>query len=117
MIDALWKPAQVLVTGDIDYHTAIDALAQGLYIIDAGHYGTEYGFITFMAKKLEKLFPELIVTERRSVSRIRSYPEEEREMAETYVKVTTEWKAGFSGGHTLMERSCGSCAGTYRRRC
>ena len=56
------EKAQVLITGDIDYHSAIDALAQGLCIIDAGHYGTEYAFISYMKKKLEKLFPELIVT-------------------------------------------------------
>ena len=63
MIDpAVEEKAQVLITGDIDYHSAIDALAQGLCIIDAGHYGTEYAFISYMKKKLEKLFPELIVT-------------------------------------------------------
>lgn len=62
MIDAaVEEKAQVLVTGDIDYHSAIDALANGLCIIDAGHYGTEYVFISYMKKKLEKLFPELIV--------------------------------------------------------
>ena len=58
---AVEEKAQVLVTGDIDYHSAIDALANGLCIIDAGHYGTEYVFISYMKKKLEKLFPELIV--------------------------------------------------------
>ncbi|MEE1114588.1 MAG: Nif3-like dinuclear metal center hexameric protein [Eubacterium sp.] len=55
---AIEEGAQVLITGDIDYHTAIDALAQGLHIIDAGHYGTEYCFIEYMTKKLQKLFPE-----------------------------------------------------------
>ena len=59
---AIEEKAQVLVTGDIDYHSAIDALAEGLCIIDAGHYGTEYAFISYMKKKMEKLFPELIVT-------------------------------------------------------
>ncbi|UHA74155.1 Nif3-like dinuclear metal center hexameric protein [Paenibacillus sp. 481] len=34
---ALFQGADVLVTGDIDYHTAHDALAAGLAIIDAGH--------------------------------------------------------------------------------
>lgn len=63
MIDAaIEEKAQVLVTGDIDYHSAIDALAGGLCIIDAGHYGTEYAFISYMTKKMKKLFPELIVT-------------------------------------------------------
>ena len=63
---ALDEGAQVLVTGDVDYHTAIDALAQGLNIIDAGHYGTEYGFIAYMGKKMRKLFPELDVIEART---------------------------------------------------
>ncbi len=34
--------AQVLVTGDIRYHDAQDALASGLCLVDAGHFGTEY---------------------------------------------------------------------------
>lgn len=34
---ALFAGADVLVTGDIDYHTAHDALAAGLCIVDPGH--------------------------------------------------------------------------------
>lgn len=34
---ALFAGADVLITGDIDYHTAQDALAAGLAIIDPGH--------------------------------------------------------------------------------
>lgn len=34
---AQFAGADVLVTGDIDYHTAHDAIAAGMYIIDAGH--------------------------------------------------------------------------------
>lgn len=56
---AISEGADLLVTGDIDYHTGIDALAQGLYIIDAGHYGTEYGFIDYMVRKLSRMYPEL----------------------------------------------------------
>ncbi|MDO4489734.1 MAG: Nif3-like dinuclear metal center hexameric protein [Lachnospiraceae bacterium] len=63
MVPAAMKAgAQVLVTGDVDYHTAIDAVACGLHIIDAGHYGTEYCFIAFMKEKLQQLFPELTVS-------------------------------------------------------
>lgn len=51
---ALQKGAQVLVTGDIGHHEGIDAAAQGLSIIDAGHYGTEYIFIEDMKMFLEK---------------------------------------------------------------
>ena len=55
--NALAAGAQALITGDIDYHTAIDAAAQGLCIIDAGHYGTEYGFVPEVAGKLKSLLP------------------------------------------------------------
>ncbi|MUT66692.1 Nif3-like dinuclear metal center hexameric protein [Paenibacillus sp. NEAU-GSW1] len=37
MRHALFAGADVLITGDIDYHTAHDALAAGLSIIDPGH--------------------------------------------------------------------------------
>ena len=30
-------------------------------VIDAGHYGTEYGFIAYMKQELEAMFPELEV--------------------------------------------------------
>lgn len=51
---ALKRKAQVLITGDIGHHEGIDALAQGLAIIDAGHYGLEHIFIEDMVKYLEK---------------------------------------------------------------
>lgn len=56
---AVQQGAQVLVTGDIDYHSAIDALSEGLYLIDAGHYGTESCFIAHMAGELAELVPDL----------------------------------------------------------
>jgi len=46
--------ADVLVTGDIDHHTGIDALAQGLAVIDAGHYGTEYMFMDYVKQQLDR---------------------------------------------------------------
>ncbi|MGI6118173.1 MAG: Nif3-like dinuclear metal center hexameric protein [Bilifractor sp.] len=59
--DAERSGADVLVTGDIDYHSAIDANAAGLCIVDAGHYGTEYCFIEYMAGYFAEHFPELEV--------------------------------------------------------
>lgn len=35
---ALERGADVFITGDIDYHTALDALASGLALIDPGHH-------------------------------------------------------------------------------
>lgn len=50
---ALSAGAQVLVTGDIDHHEGIDAAAQGLAVIDAGHYGVEKLFIPYMVQYLK----------------------------------------------------------------
>jgi len=38
---ARFAGADVLVTGDLQYHQIIDALEDGIYVIDAGHFGTE----------------------------------------------------------------------------
>jgi putative NIF3 family GTP cyclohydrolase 1 type 2 len=50
---AVQKKADVLVTGDIDHHEGIDAVAQGVAIIDAGHYGIEHIFVADIATYLE----------------------------------------------------------------
>ncbi len=39
--EAAFAGADVLVTGDVKYHEAQDALAAGLAIVDAGHFATE----------------------------------------------------------------------------
>ena len=50
---ALIKGADVYVTGDIGHHDGIDAVAKGMAIIDAGHYGVEHIFIEDMKRYLE----------------------------------------------------------------
>ena len=55
------KGANVLITGDIDHHEGIDAVAQGLNIIDAGHFGIEKIFVTYMETFLKEHLPELTV--------------------------------------------------------
>jgi len=50
----LRKAADVFITGDIDHHEGIDAVAQGLVVIDAGHYGLEHIFIQDMKAYLNK---------------------------------------------------------------
>lgn len=52
--EALKQGAGVLITGDIDHHDGIDAAAQGLSIIDAGHYGMEKIFIPYMEAYLKE---------------------------------------------------------------
>lgn len=67
--DAMDAGAQVLITGDIDHHSGIDAAAQGLAIIDAGHYGIEHIFISAMEQYLKKTLAdeqvEVIAQQRR----------------------------------------------------
>ena len=58
---ALEKGADVLVTGDIGHHDGIDAVEQGLAVIDAGHFGTEFIFIDDMKLYFEKKLPVLDV--------------------------------------------------------
>ena len=58
---AIQKGADVLVTGDIGHHDGIDAVEQGLAVIDAGHYGTEYIFIDDMKRFFAQKLPGLEV--------------------------------------------------------
>lgn len=51
---ALDFACDVYITGDIDHHTGIDAVDQGLMIIDAGHYGIEHIFMEDIKAFLEK---------------------------------------------------------------
>lgn len=60
---ALEKGAEVLITGDIDHHEGIDAVARGLAIIDAGHYGLEHIFIKDIASFLKEQISEMKVAE------------------------------------------------------
>lgn len=54
---AIRKGADLLVTGDIDHHSGLDALEQGLCIIDAGHYGLEHVFMDYMRAYLKENAP------------------------------------------------------------
>lgn len=57
--DALAAGADVMITGDIDHHEGIDAAAQGLAVIDAGHYGIEKIFISYMEEFIKRELPGL----------------------------------------------------------
>ena len=51
---AIKKGAQVVITGDIDHHNGLDAVERGLAVIDAGHYGLEKIFTTYMEEVLRR---------------------------------------------------------------
>lgn len=57
--DSLNAGADVMITGDVDHHEGIDAVAQGLTIIDAGHYGIEKLFIPYMEEFIKRELPGL----------------------------------------------------------
>lgn len=61
--DVMAAGADVYVTGDIDYHTAIDTMADGLAIDRCpDHYGTEYIFAEAMERELNEAFSALKTT-------------------------------------------------------
>lgn len=51
--NAIQMGADVLITGDIRHHKALDAIERNLSIIDAGHYGTERFMVEWLASHLE----------------------------------------------------------------
>ena len=57
MEDAIKVGADVYITGDISHHAGIDAVAQKLMVIDAGHYGIEKIFIPYMKDFVKKQIP------------------------------------------------------------
>lgn len=54
--DAKKHGADVLVTGDVKHHDALDAQCCDIAIIDAGHFETERPGIRALAKSIEKVF-------------------------------------------------------------
>ncbi len=59
--DALNAGADVMITGDVDHHEGIDAVAQGIVVIDAGHYGIEKIFIPYMEAYIKRELPGIQV--------------------------------------------------------
>ena len=59
MKDAVRIGADVLITGDVDHHMGIDLAAQGVCVIDAGHYGLEKIFAPYMKDFLKKEIPSV----------------------------------------------------------
>ncbi|MCR4429862.1 MAG: Nif3-like dinuclear metal center hexameric protein [Tepidanaerobacteraceae bacterium] len=51
---AAFAGADVLITGDVKYHDALDAKTLGLAVIDAGHFSTENLILQVLANFLEK---------------------------------------------------------------
>lgn len=50
--DAAFESAQVIITGDVKYHSAREALHKGIAVLDAGHFGLEKHFVDLVAQRL-----------------------------------------------------------------
>ena len=57
--DALRVGADVYLTGDVSHHDGIDAMEQGLSVVDAGHFGLEKIFVSYMRDYFLREFPDL----------------------------------------------------------
>ena len=49
---SIYKGCQCVITGDVKYHDAQDAISQGINVIDIGHYHSEKFFANFLADYL-----------------------------------------------------------------
>ena len=47
-----------IITGDVNYHGMLEAVENGIVVIDAGHFKTEFQLIEFLKNELEDL-PEI----------------------------------------------------------
>jgi dinuclear metal center YbgI/SA1388 family protein len=56
LVDALNYKADVMVTGDVRYHAALEALELGMPVIDAGHYGLEKGAAAILQERFQTEF-------------------------------------------------------------
>jgi len=56
--EALRQGADCLVTGDVKFHEAQRARAEGLALIDAGHFGTEQFMVAELSARLRKVLAE-----------------------------------------------------------
>lgn len=53
--EVLKRNVELLITGDIGHHEAIDSVAQNVCVIDAGHYGLEHIYMQYMKNYLADL--------------------------------------------------------------
>lgn len=57
--DALAWKADLMITGDVRYHAAREALELGLPVIDAGHFGLEKDAVSIMCSAFDREFTQM----------------------------------------------------------
>lgn len=58
-IDLAKSCADCFVTGDVKYHTMLDAAEAGYPVVSAGHFETEYGSFLALIPKLQEAFSDV----------------------------------------------------------
>src|SRR5699024_1713106 len=53
--DAIKESCDLMVTGDVKYHEAIDAIAEGISILDPGHFASENHIIYKLKDDLKEM--------------------------------------------------------------
>ncbi len=71
---AAFAGADVLITGDVRYHDALEALERGLGVIDAGHFGTEAAALDELCGYLNDRLAAVPCETRAAVSRAETDP-------------------------------------------
>ncbi len=59
---AAFLGADAYVTGDVRYHDAQRAVEEGIHVIDAGHFGTEFPVVHALKERLEQELGKLSVS-------------------------------------------------------
>ena len=66
--EAMKQKVDVFITGDVGHHHGLDAMEQQLAVIDAGHYGLEKIFSSYMMEVLKRQFPNVSIKKAREES-------------------------------------------------
>lgn len=53
-MEAKKKQAEVLITGDVSHHAGLEAMEEGMILIDAGHFRLEHIFMEYLEQHLNK---------------------------------------------------------------
>lgn len=64
MYQAKMRGCDVYLTGDVTYHTALDAIALGITVVDIGHHAEKI-FVPTITEDLQKQFPDIEFIESR----------------------------------------------------
>ena len=65
--DVIAIGADAYITGDLGHHDAVDALGEGLSLLNAGHYGLERFFVPYMREQIRRHFPKIDCVEEEEV--------------------------------------------------